>query len=109
VPAGGTSVVSSPKALARVIVWDRFRYFREAFRVLKPGGRVYVDNFNLLSDEGWALLTGLCQIDPIARPSSISKPSTPPSLTLYATKAGFADIRVRTQAGSGFPSSRRRL
>ena len=27
--------------------WDRYNYVVEAYRVLKPGGRVYVDNINL--------------------------------------------------------------
>ena len=36
--------------------WERYRYLAEAFRVLRPGGRVYVDNINLLSPEGWTHL-----------------------------------------------------
>ena len=76
--------------------WDRFRYVTEAFRVLRAGGRLYIDNFNLLSEEGWTLFESLCRLDPVARPANISKSSTPEELRLYATRAGFANVRVRT-------------
>ena len=76
--------------------WDRYRYVTEAFRVLKPGGRLYIDNFNLLSEEGWSLFVTLCRLDPVARPANISKSSTPEELRLFVTRAGFGQIRVRT-------------
>jgi SAM-dependent methyltransferase len=78
--------------------WDRYRYVVEAFRILRPGGRVYYDNFNLLSEEGWALFLGACDLDPAARPDSISKSSTPDELRTYAERAGFEDITLHTNA-----------
>jgi len=33
--------------------WDRYRYVEEVFRVLRPGGRCYFDNFSLDSEHGW--------------------------------------------------------
>jgi ubiquinone/menaquinone biosynthesis C-methylase UbiE len=33
--------------------WDRYNYISEAFRALRAGGRIYVDNINLCSDGGW--------------------------------------------------------
>src|SRR5437588_9435797 len=33
--------------------WDRYSYVLEAFRVLRPNGRIYVDNINLCSEGGW--------------------------------------------------------
>jgi len=36
--------------------WDRYNYISEAFRALRPGGRIYVDNINLCSDGGWKSL-----------------------------------------------------
>lgn len=72
--------------------WDRFNYIREAFRVLKPGGRLWVDNFNLLSEEGWQLFESLCQLPPHQRPAQISKSSTPQELQVYFRKAGFTHI-----------------
>ena len=45
--------------------WDRYGYVQEAFRVLRPGGRIYVDNFNLLSEEGWAVFEAHAAIPPI--------------------------------------------
>jgi ubiquinone/menaquinone biosynthesis C-methylase UbiE len=77
--------------------WDRYRYVVEARRVLKPGGRLYIDNFNLRSAEGWALFEDLYQLEPAARPPNISRSSTPEELLTYAERAGFTDIRVLTR------------
>jgi ubiquinone/menaquinone biosynthesis C-methylase UbiE len=78
--------------------WDRFRYVMEARRVLKPGGRVYFDNFNLRSDEGWQLFEDLYRLEPAARPPNISRSSTPEELRTYAERAGYQDIVVLTRA-----------
>jgi SAM-dependent methyltransferase len=75
--------------------WERYRYVMEAYRVLKPGGRVYYDNFSLLSPDGWQLFAQLARLDPAARPPNISKASTPEELRAYAEHTGFQDIRVR--------------
>jgi len=75
--------------------WERFRYVVEAFRVLKPGGRVYYDNFSLLSPDGWRLFQETARLDPAARPPNVSKASTPEELLAYARHAGFEDIRMR--------------
>jgi SAM-dependent methyltransferase len=76
--------------------WERFRYVKDARRVLRPGGRLYVDNFNLLEPEGWAFFIETFQIDPSKRPVNVSRHSTPQELEAYVTHAGFADVRVRT-------------
>ena len=78
--------------------WDRFRYVREMFRVLKPGGRFYVDNYNLLSEEGWSFFLEMSAIDPLDRPANISKSSTPQELRAFAERAGFAEVVVRPAA-----------
>lgn len=77
--------------------WDRYRYVVEARRVLKPGGRLYIDNFNLRSEEGWALFEDLYHLEPAARPPNISRSSTPEELLTYAERASFTDIRVLTR------------
>ena len=77
--------------------WDRFRYITEMRRVLKPGGRIYFDNFNLRSDEGWQLFEDLYRMEPAARPPNISRSSTPQELQTYAERAKFDDIRVLTR------------
>ena len=35
--------------------WDRYNYVEEAFRVLRAGGKLYVDNANLCSEKGWEI------------------------------------------------------
>ena len=76
--------------------WERFRYVLDARRVLRPGGRVYVDNFNLLEPEGWALFLEHFRMDPSKRPANVSRHSTPAELEAYVTHAGFTDVKVRT-------------
>jgi SAM-dependent methyltransferase len=77
--------------------WDRYRYVVDARRVLKPGGRIYFDNFNLRSDEGWALFEDLYRLEPAARPPNISRSSTADELRTYAERAGFTDLTVLTR------------
>ena len=76
--------------------WERFRYVKDARRVLRPGGRLYVDNFNLLEPEGWAFFIETFSIDPSKRPANVSRHSTPQELEAYVTHAGFTNVRVRT-------------
>ena len=48
--------------------WDRYGYILEAMRVLRPRGRMYVDNLNLLTDEGWAAFEQSRAVPTGARP-----------------------------------------
>jgi len=76
--------------------WERFRYVVEGRRVLRPGGRLYVDNFNLLEPEGWALFLEHFRQDPSKRPANVSRHSTPQELERYLAQAGYEEVRVRT-------------
>ena len=76
--------------------WDRFRYVTEFYRVLRPGGRVYFDNFDLRSADGWALFVKMSALDVAVRPPNVSRASTEQELTWYAQQAGFADIASET-------------
>ena len=73
--------------------WERYNYICEAKRVLRPGGRLYVDNFSLTSEEGWKFfMKTLLDYHPLERPPNISKSSTPDELRIYFERAGFQEI-----------------
>ena len=74
--------------------WDRYRYVKEAYRVLVRGGRCYFDNVDITSDGGWKVFTDGCSLEPSKRPAHISMNSTGEELLTYATRAGFADAKV---------------
>jgi ubiquinone/menaquinone biosynthesis C-methylase UbiE len=78
--------------------WDRYRYVEEAARVLRPGGGLYIDNFDLRSPDGWRLFTDMARLDPASRPANVSKASTAQELEWYAMQAGFIDVTVETGA-----------
>jgi len=76
--------------------WDRFRYVTEFYRVLRPGGRAYFDNFDLRSPDGWRLFRQMSELDVAVRPPNVSKASTEQELTWYAEQAGFSSIASET-------------
>jgi ubiquinone/menaquinone biosynthesis C-methylase UbiE len=76
--------------------WERYNYILEACRVLHPGGRVFIDNFNLCSDEGWDIFETHRQVAPADRPPHMARASTPQEIEAYFRRAkGFQDIQVR--------------
>jgi ubiquinone/menaquinone biosynthesis C-methylase UbiE len=96
IPSASVDLVYCTVVFMHLDEWERYGYIREGLRVLKPGGRMFVDNINLLSDEGWAVfLRHKEQFHPRARPPSISKTSTPQELDTYFRRAGFANVRQK--------------
>ena len=77
--------------------WDRYNYIAEAFRVLRPRGRIYVDNINLCSDGGWKVFETHRGFSPTNRPPHMTQNSTPQEIETYLTRAGFGKVRIRTE------------
>jgi ubiquinone/menaquinone biosynthesis C-methylase UbiE len=99
IPDGSVDMVYCTVVFMHLDEWDRFNYVLEAYRVLRPGGRVFIDNFNLCSDEGWRVFEKHLAIPPNERPPHMSKSSTPQEIEVYLSRAGFHFITVE-QAGT---------
>jgi SAM-dependent methyltransferase len=76
--------------------WDRYNYVLEAFRVLRPNGRIYVDNINLCSNGGWKVFETHRAFSPTNRPPHMTQNSTPQEIETYLRRAGFAEVQIRT-------------
>jgi SAM-dependent methyltransferase len=76
--------------------WDRYNYILEAYRVLRPKGRIYVDNINLCSDGGWKVFENHRSFPPTNRPPHMTQNSTPQEIETYLKRAGFSEVRIRT-------------
>jgi SAM-dependent methyltransferase len=86
-------LVYSTNMLDHLDGMDRWRYVQEAFRVLRPEGRLFIDNIDLEQDAGWrAFAGGTGSSQELERPPYIPTPSTASELTTYASRAGFVQI-----------------
>ncbi len=87
------NVVYSTNVFAHLDELDRWRYIEEGYRVLRPGGRIYVDNVDLEGDAGWSVfLSDYVRSKREEHPPYIPRPSTASELTTYLARAGFLAI-----------------
>jgi ubiquinone/menaquinone biosynthesis C-methylase UbiE len=90
---GSFDVVYCTNTLAHLDELDRWRYVQEAFRVLRPAGRIFIDNIDLTSDEGWASFMKLVEKYQNAElPPYMTRYSTAAELLEYVTRAGFRQV-----------------
>jgi ubiquinone/menaquinone biosynthesis C-methylase UbiE len=94
IPSESVDVVYCTVVFMHLLEWDRYKYVEESFRVLKPGGRCFFDNVDIISDHGWEIFTIGYSIDPASRPAHLSMTSSGDELQTYAQKAGFQDVSI---------------
>jgi ubiquinone/menaquinone biosynthesis C-methylase UbiE len=92
-------VVYCTNTLAHLDELDRWRYVQDAFRVLRSGGRIFLDNIDLASDQGWAMFLNLvAKYHNAELPPYMTRFSSATELMTYGTRAGFAHVQAHHKA-----------
>lgn len=90
-------LVYATNMLAHLDEMDRWRYVQEGFRVLRPGGRILLDNIDIESDAGWRIFEfDARRYQGLERPPYMPRFSTASELMTYARHAGFQDVKAFT-------------
>ena len=98
IPDASVDAVYSTVVFMHLDEWDRWAYVREAFRVLRPGGRFWCDNVDIGTEDGWKVFEAAWRaFPPTKRPAHITRCSTPQELATYLRRAGFATVQTRTR------------
>jgi ubiquinone/menaquinone biosynthesis C-methylase UbiE len=88
-------VVFATNMLGHLDEIDRWCYVEDAFRVLRPSGRLFIDNIDLESDAGWTMFTNdVSRFHELERPPYFPRFSTASEFVTYASRAGFQAIAV---------------
>jgi len=94
IPSASIDVVYCTTVFMHIDEWDRYAYIEEAHRVLKTGGRLYVDSLNLTGEMGWEVFRQLRNTPARSRPPHASRCSTAQELETYLRRAGFTQTEV---------------
>lgn len=94
IPEESVDLVYCTVVFMHLYEWDRWQYVKEAFRVLRPGGRCYFDNMSIGSEHGWQMFLAGAAWPLDRRPAHLSMISSGEELEAYAKRAGFGDVRV---------------
>jgi len=81
--------------LMHVDAMDQWQYVKDTFRVLRPGGRIFLDIIDVESEAGWEMFTRDAtryrQVEP---PPYTPRFSTASELQIYLQRAGFEKVQV---------------
>lgn len=87
-------LVYSTVVFMHLLEWDRYSYVEEAFRVLRPGGRCFVDNIDITSSTGKKMFLEGHSFKSEDRPDYLSMVSTGDELETYLKWAGFQEVKL---------------
>lgn len=92
---GAFDVVYFTNMLIHLDEMDRWQYAQEAFRVLRPAGRIFMDIIDIESDFGWGMFArDAVRYKHLERPPYMPRFSNASELTVYLQRAGFVGIQA---------------
>ncbi len=78
---------------------DHWEYAREAFRVLRPGGRIFMDIIDIESQAGWDMfMRDSTRYKHVERPPYAPRFSSAQELQVYLQRAGFEHIETHRRS-----------
>ena len=87
-------VVYATNMLGHLDEMDRWHLVEHAFRILRPGGRILIDNIDLESEAGWTIFVNDAQrYRHLERPPYMPRFSTAAELSAYFKRAGFESVQ----------------